>query len=304
MSPPAVPPDPSRNALLMADPHPQKIPATAGQTLRALTGRDYLSPSALRTYLACPLQFAFEYVDERPRAFVPASLAFGSAIHAAVQAHYVARFQAEPAPTLEALIVIYDQVWRGEATDPVRFGPKETPASLRDLAGRLLEAFRASDAARWDTGLLAVEEEFRGAIVPGCPDLLGRVDLVVQAGPVLRVVDFKTSRSAWSPSKTLDSALQMLLYHDLVRPLADPGTPLELTWCVLTKTRRPRVELQRLTYGEGDLRRARAMVRGVWRAIRDRHFYPAPSGGRCPSCPYATPCREWEAQEAPATCGD
>ena len=42
--------------------------------------------------------------------------------------------------------------------------------------------------------LLAVEQEFRRAVIPGCPDLLGRIDLIVRHGDVVRIIDFKTSR--------------------------------------------------------------------------------------------------------------
>ena len=56
-------------------------------------------------------------------------------------------------------------------------------------------------AARTPDGtLLGIEEQLRAPVIPGCPDLLGRMDLVRVVGDELRVVDFKTSRSKCGPA--------------------------------------------------------------------------------------------------------
>jgi hypothetical protein len=68
----------------------------------------------------------------------------------------------------------------------------------------------------------------RAAIVPGCPDLLARLDLLVDTGDALLVLDFKTSRCRWNPVRLADAAPQLHLYADLARPLAE-GKPLRLT---------------------------------------------------------------------------
>ena len=52
-----------------------------------LTGRDYVSFSALSTYQRCPLQHHFRYVAGLPEATVSASLVFGSAIHRSRSRH-------------------------------------------------------------------------------------------------------------------------------------------------------------------------------------------------------------------------
>ena len=53
-----------------------------------LIGRDYLSYSSISTYQTCPLRFYFRYVLELPETPVSSSLAFGGAVHAAIEFHH------------------------------------------------------------------------------------------------------------------------------------------------------------------------------------------------------------------------
>jgi len=53
---------------------------------------------------------------------------------------------------------------------------------LDRLADRMLATFQASDFARPEGMILGVEEELRGPVLPGCPDLLARVDLIQGEG--------------------------------------------------------------------------------------------------------------------------
>jgi len=261
-----------------------------------LTGRDYLSPSAIGTYQSCPLKFFFRYVAGLEPEFVSSSLVFGSAIHAAIQRHFTAVFEGLPLPSLDELLQVYDDAWKSRAETTIRFGKNETVEGLRDLATRMLEAFQRSDVAKLDSGLLGVEEEFRGPVIKECPDIFGRVDLLVKDADGVRIIDFKTSRSRWNQAKVQQAAQPMLLYAELVKPLATGcgQQTIKLTWCVLTKTKEPSVELFSMTPDKHDMARTKAVVQRVWKAIGDKHFYPAPSSMNCSSCPFSTACRKWE----------
>lgn len=48
----------------------------------------YTSVSQMKCWLRCPRQFELKYVRGVEPAFVPVNLAFGSAIHEALAAHY------------------------------------------------------------------------------------------------------------------------------------------------------------------------------------------------------------------------
>jgi putative RecB family exonuclease len=271
-------------------------PLDANAIALQLIGRDYLSHSAVTTYQKCPLQFFFRYVADLPPESVPASLVFGGAIHAALEHHYRRLFEGAEPPSVAEMLAAHDEAWKTDAVVPVQFGKNDSADSLRDLAGRMLEAFRDAAVSNLDGTLLGVEEEFRAAIIPGCPDVLGRLDLVILTSQVLRIVDFKTSRSAWSADKIAESTPQMLLYAELVRPVARAvgATSVRLEWIVLTKTKQPTIETYSIRLDLQQTTRTKAVVRRVWEAIAAGHFYPTPTAMSCATCPYRQACRKWE----------
>ena len=158
--------------------------------------------------------------------------------------------------------------------------------------GRMFTAFQGSEVAQPAGRIIGVEEELRGAIVPGCPDVLGRIDLLVETTDALVLTDFKTSRSRWSPAQVSDAAGQLLLYHDLVQGLV-PRKPVELRFAVLTKTKNPTLDVHQVPVTPARVDRLQRIVERVWKAIQREVFYPAPSAANCSCCPFREPCRRW-----------
>jgi len=261
-----------------------------------LTGRDYISHAQISTYQRCPLQFFFRYVAGLEPDFVSSSLVFGGAIHAAIESHMQSALEGAEPPSLDELVDVYERAVKSESDAPIRFGKGETADSLRDLAARMLTAFRASEVSKLDTRIVAIEETLRGPVVDGCPDVLGRVDLITLDDDRLLITDFKTSRSSWNAENVRQAAPQQLLYTELVQPLAEAfgDRPIRVEWIVLTKTKQPKVERHELTPDAAQVKWTKQMVRRVWQAIADRHFYPSPSAMNCSTCPYQTACREWD----------
>ncbi len=276
-------------------PRPFRARTPNGIALR-LTGRDYISYSAISTYQRCPLRYFFNYIAGLAPEFKSSSLIFGGAIHRALEYHCRRVLEGTAPPSIDELVLVYERAWRDGAALPVRFGKSESAKSLRDLARRMLAAFQASEVSKMDTRLLAIEEEFRAPVIPGCPDLLGRVDLVSCERNALRIVDFKTSRSKWNEAKVQESAPQMLLYSELLRPLAAGlgVRDVRLEWIVITKTKQPVVETHTLTPEPRQIARTKAVVRRAWEAIAGGHFYPSPSSMSCSGCPHRTACQAWE----------
>lgn len=258
-----------------------------------LTGRDYVSYSGLALYQSCPLRWYFRYVAGLPEATVSASLVFGGAIHAAVQRHFEELLAGNPAPNLDELLGIYQNAWQQRHPDPIQFGKGDDVVTLEETAIRMLRAFQASDLARPAGTIIGVEEELRGKIMEDCPDLLARVDLLVDTGRELVVSDFKTSRSRWSQDQVSDSAEQLLLYSELVRQLV-PGRTIKLEFLVITKAREPAVDRHVLAFDPVRIDRTTRVMERVWRAIEAGMFYPAPSPMNCPTCPFRAPCRAWQ----------
>jgi hypothetical protein len=167
-------------------------PAAAAQNL---IGRDYISWSAISTYQQCPLRFMFRYVERLTEQTVGASLVFGGAIHTAVERHFRDLLDGNPAPDIGTLLDVYQDACDARDGAQVIFGKEESHISYQQLAERMLRAFQNSEAAQPGGTIIGIEEEFRGELVPGLPDLLARVDLLVDAGDALVITDFKTSKS-------------------------------------------------------------------------------------------------------------
>lgn len=176
--------------------------------------------------------------------------------------------------------------WQG---DPVWQDDRST---LNDLASRMLGAFQASEVANPPGAIIGIEEELTGELVPGVPDLLARVDLLVDAGDYLVLTDLKTARSRWIAEQVRESAGQLLLYHDLARPMAD-GRPIRLQFAVATKLKNPEVHLYEVEAEGQQIERMKRIVERVWKGIERQFFYPSPSAMNCPTCPYREECRQW-----------
>ena len=254
--------------------------------------RDYLSYSAVRTFQSCPLKYRFRYLDGLEEDRVSASLVFGSAIHAAVEFFFTEQLSGATQPELDILLEVYQASWNERSHDTLEYGASETGDSLHDLADRMLRTFLTSELAQPEGTIIGIEEEFRGELIPGLPNLLGYIDLLLETDDAIVIRDFKTSRSLWNPEQADEQADQLLLYADLVRQVI-PGKALRLQFAVITKARDPKVQLLEASFQQSKLDRTKRVFHTVWSAIQAGHFYPSPSPLQCPSCGYRTQCQAW-----------
>jgi putative RecB family exonuclease len=273
---------------------PEKPRSTnpANEVARRITGRDYLSWSALSTFRTCPLKYKFRYIDGLPEESVSSALVFGTGIHSAVEQHFQAQLAGDPKPDLDALLFAYRSAWLPHDPDAIQFGSTDTRASLDALAAKMLTAFLNSPAASVAGRMLGVEEEVRGMLVEGVPDLYGRVDLLTEDSDSLVITDIKTSRGKWSAEQVEDSGEQLLLYSHLASEIS-PGKKIATRFLVITKTREPLVEEHTREVEPAAVKRTLAGVERVWRAIEGGQFYPAPSTMNCSGCGYRAACRAW-----------
>src|SRR2546425_3385066 len=73
-----------------------------------------ISKSQIQTYLICPRKFWFQYVVGAMPEFLPASLPFGLALHAAVAAFYQSIKEMGTKPELESIMQEFAAVWETE----------------------------------------------------------------------------------------------------------------------------------------------------------------------------------------------
>ena len=268
-----------------ARPQPTSVPTVANP-------RDYISFSSISTYQQCPLRYFFKYVVGLPEETVSASFVFGRSIHRAIEFHFQELLAGNLPPGQDTLLAEFQAGWDEQPAEAIRYPKTDTRDSLGLLADRMLTAFRDSDLARPNGRILGIEEELRGPLIDGVPDLLARLDLLVESADGVTITDFKTARSAWTDDRAADSAEQLLLYRELVRTLL-PNRTIRLEFAVLTKTKEVILSRHAITPNAAKTLRTRRVVQRVWDAIDARHFYPVPSPMNCLNCPYRIPCRQW-----------
>jgi CRISPR/Cas system-associated exonuclease Cas4 (RecB family) len=271
---------------LVLDVHPNEV-------AMKLMSRDYISYSCISAYQSCPLKWSYRYVLGIPETTVSSSLAFGSAIHQCAELHFRELMAGNAAPDLDMLLYEYHAAWLGRDLDTIKFGKGEDVNTLSALAERVLVAFMESPLATPAGNIVGVEEELRGPVAEDCPDLLARIDLMVDAGDALEVIDLKTSRSRWTQNQADNSGEQLLLYSVLAQELM-PEKPVRLKFLVVTKTKVPVVEAYSVTCDPARVERTRRVLRRTWQAICAGRPYPAPSPMSCGGCSFREPCRQWQ----------
>ena len=256
--------------------------------------RDYISYSAITTYQQCPLRYRFKYIDGLSESVVSSSLVFGGAIHSALEFHFTELLCGNEPPSQDLLLDVFQDAWETRATDyeDIRFGKGEDHNSLSSLADRMLTAFRSTPTSQSHDTVIGIEEELRGELIPGVPDLLARIDLLTTTSDALVITDFKTARSRWSQNQAENSASQLLLYSELARRMM-PDRDVRLRFLVLTKTKTPTVEAFDIDVSRQRAQRTVKVVEHTWRAVEAGHFYPAPGPMNCPSWPFRRACNAW-----------
>ena len=249
------------------------------------------SVSQIQTYLGCPLKYRFQYLDQLPKAFRPAALAFGGSIHSAIEWFHRCRMKGA-SPPLEEVLKVFEADWFAQNLDPLQFHLSETKEGLGAKARAMLAVYlEASNGCR----PVAVEEPFSLEIADPetgeCLDVpfRGFVDLVEEDGTL---VDLKTAARAASQDD-VERHLQLSTYALAV--YLRTGEVPKLRLDVLLKTSRPRLERLTTSRTVKDLAWVARLIERATHAIEDGHFFPNPSW-RCSDCEYQMPCQAWRGE--------
>lgn len=251
----------------------------------------HVSVSQIKTWLRCPRQYELRYVRGAEPEVVPTALAFGSAFHGALAAHYMAKKDGRTIGDDE-MLEGFRAVWAEKTSTGVPLEKSEDEATDPvDLAVRMIGAFR-THAANEDVEVLAIEEPF--AAVLHHPDtgevleeqLTGFIDLIVVEDGHPVVVEHKTSAKKYGADQ-LRFDVQLTGYQHAMhqRGWEDVG----LRYQVVTKTKTPVVQVEDVLRDEGDDADFLKTVVGVLRAIDAGVFFPI-RGWQCRGCQYRRQC--------------
>ena len=263
-----------------------------------------LSASRMQTWMTCPLQAKFQYIDHLPRS-QSAAATFGSCVHKGLEVLCLTG-------KVDNAIAVFKDRW----TNPERYNiaPETWPkgTTFGSYMGKGIAAIQAyHDKNKWMKHTLIASEH--GFVVPfGDFELTGYVDMLDFAKDksgreTVRITDFKTNaRAPWVGALRLN--IQFSIYDYASRQPEFwtgsgpdfPGIP-NGEWLYETSKDMPR---HNSWYGvmqgkewdagerdENDYLRLYRVAKEIEKAIEHDVFVPNISGDSCRFCPFIDPCK-------------
>src|SRR6476659_6019930 len=147
-----------------------------------------LSPSSIATACQCPEKFRRRYVHGERERWGGAAL-IGLAVHRAVEEMFAHKLEHQELPSVEAVQDVAAQAFDDKTVEAEKDGidwHDVKPGPAKDQSVQLTVAYHATAAPTVEP--VAVEE-WVGTLIPGLPELTGRVDVRAADG----ILDVKTS---------------------------------------------------------------------------------------------------------------
>ena len=125
----------------------------------------FLSPTKLRTYATCPLQYRHRYVDRLQSPYTPASL-IGQAIHETLESNFRAKKHTRRDLPLAEAREVFDRVWERHAPGPASAADVDDPWEAAYADGlRALEHYLTKPPRHWCRTLSSIDS---GSRSPAC----------------------------------------------------------------------------------------------------------------------------------------
>ena len=245
-----------------------------------------VSPSRLKRWLTCRLQFFFHYLAQIKKPSKPA-LAVGKVVHAVLQEFNRARWRGDFA-FRERLDEVFQAKWT-EERESVEWEESEKTEQTKALG--LIEFYLDQSPIKPDEKPQAVEVRLEAYLGKhGLPKLIGILDLV---RPNRVVVDYKTSSQTPQADALLhQNEIQLTSYGLLYREnTGDQEGGFELHHLVKTKT--PKLIVTKLPpITDQQQSRLFKQIESYVAGIEREDFVPSPSMA-CLSCSFINECRAW-----------
>lgn len=241
----------------------------------------HLSYSRINRYLTCPEQYRLYYVERFRPKVEGAGLVFGALIHVSLAGLF--RSGVDP-------VEIFQREWQNLKNIRLRYNNRDSWEGLRDKGEKLLEKFFVEELPRIEK-VLGVEKKFDLSVSSLPLPFIGIVDLIAQVDGQTTIVDFKTAASDYEDHEVALSD-QLTAYW-----LADPQAQ-QVAFCVLVKTKEPRIEWHFAERSADCLAEYLVKVGLISEDIAAGKFYKRP-GKHCAYCDFLPVClgRKKEIQE-------
>lgn len=252
----------------------------------------HVSVSQVKAWLMCPRKYAHSYVWGTEPADRPVALAFGTAVHRALESFYEHLQAHGTRPTMDEVQTAFVDRWAVEVRDPLPllFDEDQTADQARDLGVAVMGAFYR-DGFQPDE-VIAVEQPF--AVELFDPDtaevcdlpLVGAIDLVARHQGRVWLVEHKTAARRFTPDR-IAYDFQPTSYLLAARNLGLPNP--SAAFQLLLKTRKPACETVPLTRVPKDEDEFVDTAFQVLKAIEAGSF-PRNRGWGCADCAFRKAC--------------
>jgi hypothetical protein len=250
--------------------------------------RPHFSVTQLRTYLECPYKYYLSYEEKLQWEKVPSGVAFGSAVHKAVEG--LNRALTDGGMDEKAVIALFESQWRTETKrEGIEYRNPDESEELMDKGKRLVQLYYQQFG---EMKPQAVERTFRLPILDvstglfeSSRDILGKIDLIADDG----VLELKTSARSIN-QREADTSLQLTLYSWAYRMIFGREEK-SLRTVALLKTAKSAIQTIETCRTAEDHSRLMELISQVIRAVELRVFYrnPATRYG-CDGCVYRIAC--------------
>lgn len=224
-----------------------------------------LGVGALGSYDFCPYDFYLEKVLAIRQPFGP-QLAFGVALHAAIQAYYQGKLRGEKVAAVE-LAARLDEQWSDRG-----YGSRAQAEQAHTAAHQALKSFIAREGTA-DRRVLGSELPIKLEIPEAKLRLSGRIDAFFEAEAGVELRDFKTGRKTDAEAlvRTAKNSFQLRTYALAYQEMTGTA-PAAVTLDYVVTGVEGRAELSATI-----LRNHRAKLITLAEQIRARNFAPKPS---------------------------
>lgn len=264
------------------------------ELVRAALDRFSLSPSALSTYLRCPLSFYYEHVLKVPGVQTPAA-AYGQAMHEALRRGFEKMLRPESKeqfPGAADFVQFFEAEMRQRQA---LFGKKEYEARL-SLGQQRMDSYVLRHVEHWPRRV-QVEQRFRQVVVDGVPitGIIDRIDMMDQLE--VHLVDYKTG--SHDPSRVKGPSekqpqggsywRQLYFYkilHDNWRDNPRIAVSAEISY--LDPDDKGNFPVQRVVFNAEDATFVRQLIRESYEKIMRQEFYEGCADAACPWCRFVS----------------
>jgi len=245
---------------------------------------EIFSVSQLNAFLACPRKYRYRYVDRREPERKSAALAFGAAMHGAIEWYWRERIEGR-VPALSDAQRMFGVEWAAQVSGGDLDFDDRDPSGMKATGGQLLALFLAGLGDQVPTDVEAkfeveIHDPTTGEVHP--TPLVGYVDFVAP-GIVgeLKTASRRTDPSMWD--------LQLSAYSFAMR--RKTGLPHKVRVVELVTTKVPKIEVHEVVKTVVDEDWFLEVAIRALQSIALGSDHPVP-GWMCLRCEYAHACRK------------